>query len=1115
MSRFWLLAVMLVGACDDASEDQKVIAPPEAGAGDATEADLGDDMSTPSKDVPEADVRPMDARSGDVGRLDQGGDAGDAAVPVAACANGADDDDDGLTDYPADPGCEGPTDEDEADPETPACSNEADDDGDGNTDHPEDPGCSSSLDPSEASGCGEGPHVVQDVSALRVVEGSTEGLPAVLDACRTNEAPEAVFLFTLREPVERLHLDTAGSLFDTLLEIRRVCDDAESAVECNDDAGEGQRTSAIDLEAPALGDYYIIVDGFLDGRGPFVLNIRAELADGEACGLGAGPVGCRLGSVCREGACAPAQCADLLDNDADGLVDYPDEPGCAGPDDDDETDPDELPECADGLDNDGDGSFDFPDDAYCESAADDEEARPPQCRDGEDNDNDGLIDLEDPGCLDDPERNNEFNIEACRNGQDDDADGLIDFPFDPGCETPRDGSEADPEDLPDCSDGLDNDESGAADYPEDTVGCTYAADPKEADPCVNFEPVEITGLGEARGNTEGRPNDFNATCSQVTGPDNMLLWRVAEDRDLEELILSTRGSDFDTVLSLRGSCSGETIDCDDDSGPLQTSVLRLGPQAAGTELWIVIDGGRGDADGIWRLSATARLAEGSNCEAGARSGYECGHGLACRAQDEGPDRCEIALCSNGLDDDEDGITDWPEEPGCLTAGDDDETDPEVPPVCHNQIDDDEDGLTDFGEDPRCESAADPNEGPDCSDGRDNDDDGALDYDRDGNGFRDANADPGCSCAQDETEEPEPQCGDNCDNDRDGLIDLEDPGCLGDPERNNEFNVPQCGDGFDNDNDGNVDFPSDPGCNSARDPLEDNPDPLPECADGVDNDEDGRIDYANGAGDDGCSAAADDDERGPCDVEQAPFPEASDLFGSTRVETHDHSGSCNNGTAPDAVFVVSVPYPARVRADTFNSDFDTVLYARRSCGPAICGGVAVGDEPDVGVADAAPDAADVSVDASDASADAGDASADAGDAGLDALMSDAGDAGLDALMSDAGDDAGEDASPDAAPDQAVDAELDMGPMCELVDSELACDDDTNGVQSEIFFDWDGGDFHIFVDGFSQSSGNFALQMQATYPVGGQCGPELHAYATCEEGSRCLPDEDAGFPTCQGI
>ncbi|MGZ8794045.1 MAG: CAP domain-containing protein [Gaiellaceae bacterium] len=71
-----------------------------------------------------------------------------------ACSNGADDDGDGKTDYPADPGCTSNTDTNEynaapAPPPSYACSNGADDDGDGKTDYPADPGCTSNTDTNE------------------------------------------------------------------------------------------------------------------------------------------------------------------------------------------------------------------------------------------------------------------------------------------------------------------------------------------------------------------------------------------------------------------------------------------------------------------------------------------------------------------------------------------------------------------------------------------------------------------------------------------------------------------------------------------------------------------------------------------------------------------------------------------------------------------------------------------------------------------------------------------------------------------------------------------------------------------------------------------------------
>lgn len=78
-------------------------------------------------------------------------------------------------------------------------------------------------------------------------------------------------------------------------------------------------------------------------------------------------------------------------------------------------------QCSDGVDNDGDGLVDFPADPGCISATDNDEfnappAPLPQCSDGLDNDADGLVDNVDPGCLSgaggayDPLDNSEVNI---------------------------------------------------------------------------------------------------------------------------------------------------------------------------------------------------------------------------------------------------------------------------------------------------------------------------------------------------------------------------------------------------------------------------------------------------------------------------------------------------------------------------------------------------------------------------------------------------------------------------------------------------------------------------------------------------------------------------------
>jgi hypothetical protein len=68
-------------------------------------------------------------------------------------------------------------------------------------------------------------------------------------------------------------------------------------------------------------------------------------------------------------------CGDGLDDDGDGLIDYPNDPGCT-----DALDPDErgaIYECDNGIDDDQDGLIDFPEDDGCVAATDETEAPVP------------------------------------------------------------------------------------------------------------------------------------------------------------------------------------------------------------------------------------------------------------------------------------------------------------------------------------------------------------------------------------------------------------------------------------------------------------------------------------------------------------------------------------------------------------------------------------------------------------------------------------------------------------------------------------------------------------------------------------------------------------------
>jgi hypothetical protein len=80
----------------------------------------------------------------------------------------------------------------------------------------------------------------------------------------------------------------------------------------------------------------------------------ADCDDGEACDVDGNCV-----EYCKIGI---AECSDGIDNDGDGLTDYPDDPECRSPYDTDEM---YDPACANGIDDDGDGLTDYPNDTFC------------------------------------------------------------------------------------------------------------------------------------------------------------------------------------------------------------------------------------------------------------------------------------------------------------------------------------------------------------------------------------------------------------------------------------------------------------------------------------------------------------------------------------------------------------------------------------------------------------------------------------------------------------------------------------------------------------------------------------------------------------------------------
>jgi predicted dienelactone hydrolase len=109
--------------------------------------------------------------------------------------------------------------------------------------------------------------------------------------------------------------------------------------------------------------------------------------------------------------------------------------------------------------------------------------------------------------------------------------------------------------------------------------------------------------------------------------------------------------------------------------------------------------------------------------------------------------CPVApepACSNGIDDDGDGLGDFPEDSGCDDVGDASERSPAF--VCDDGVDQDGDGLADFPADPGCATPSSTLENPKCNDGIDNDLDGGTDWDG-------TPPDPQCGTASRNREQP--------------------------------------------------------------------------------------------------------------------------------------------------------------------------------------------------------------------------------------------------------------------------------------------------------------------------------------------------------------------------
>ena len=292
------------------------------------------------------------------------------AKPV--CSDGLDDDGDAKIDYPADPGCASVTDDTETDdcpsgPNCPQCADGIDNDADGQIDYPNDVTCAAASNTTESCVATEGVPALTMPTTTGNLTAATNDLPLYC----TSGAGGKDLTYSLQLPATTtLTITTSG--VDTVNSLLPAsC--STPTLNCTDDPALTQ------TNLPA-GTYYYVADAWSSaGSGTISVTVAGSIANGASCEsplAQSGALTCGTGYACAGATgsrvCAPAQCANGIDDNGNGRMDFPADPGCDSPSDNTETTvcPGSMcPVCSDGVDNDMDGQTDFPLDVACRAAS--------------------------------------------------------------------------------------------------------------------------------------------------------------------------------------------------------------------------------------------------------------------------------------------------------------------------------------------------------------------------------------------------------------------------------------------------------------------------------------------------------------------------------------------------------------------------------------------------------------------------------------------------------------------------------------------------------------------------------------------------------------------------
>jgi hypothetical protein len=659
------------------------------------------------------------------------GDNDEQDSPISPkCDNGLDDDQDGQIDFPNDPGCAGFGDQDETDLfYPPACADGLDNDYDGNIDFPKDGGCLGSGDDQELGTCGD----IYEYTLIKngeLIQGLlSEGSRATTGTCGGDGGKEIAFRYRVRKDLEALIISTdfPSNEVETAIYVRKACQDPSSEIFCQRETLDALAAQTLRVDHVTAGEYFIFLDAASNASGNFAIKVD-EIAI--------------------------AECRNLADDDFDGFLDFPDDPGCESSYDRDEVDPVPTPACFDEYDNDGDGLSDYPNDYGCLYAGDQDEVD--ICGQGvsvlpyptdavfiDGNTSLGGSNRFAGSCGGDNLREQVFYFEqsysaqlifsvnyeetrqptllylkrelcvtdesifqnelACSLNGDDGKAVLnagrvapgkyflfVDHPSGNG--GPFRLSMTSTRLSPSCQDEVDDDDDGLVDGED--PGCSGPNDDDERhDPelLTMNPPACANGMDDDRDRLIDFP--FDPGCVSKGDDDERNSARVPICHNLDDIGCSSSADETEEDSRPRPQC-GNRLDDDRDGQldyPLDANCLSVGDLSEAD-------------DGF-----TTQCADMIDNDQDALTDYPNDPGCLARGDITEEDPLDPPDCSDMIDNDEDGRTDYPNDPGCESAGDPLETNPIVTPQCGNGIDDDSDRNIDYPLDAQCTSASDPSE----------------------------------------------------------------------------------------------------------------------------------------------------------------------------------------------------------------------------------------------------------------------------------------------------------------------------------------------------------------------------------------------------------------------